>query len=314
MADAKGVLFLEITRLLHRYHPASFVLENVPQLEQMDSGKVIETILTELRSAGYAVIYRVLNARPLVPQRRLRLYLVGFALSCGGEAAAESFKWPKWANDGDKDAAEYDQMFRSNSSYRTADGGLPTEVACRWPTVGDILEPPDQTWPAYELTPVKMESVKRHNKYWNHELGHHFVNERGAARTLIASYLKLGRSDQVVSPLSASLRKEGSREAEEETKRHPRYFTPRECCRLMGFPEWYKITNEKRLYHELGNAVCPPVIKAIMEGVLNTGVLPCSLDRDAARKHKKRKTNEMLRAVDPEAEGRGRPRRRRRKS
>ena len=41
-------------------------------------------MVSMLTDAGYAVHYRILNCRPLVPQRRQRLYFVGF-LSKGEE-------------------------------------------------------------------------------------------------------------------------------------------------------------------------------------------------------------------------------------
>ena len=51
-------------------------------------------------------------------------------------------------------------------------------------------------------------------------------------------------------------------------KQPPRFFTPRECARLQGFPEWFDLQeNNKawtnRIYHSLGNAVAPPVVAAV---------------------------------------------------
>ena len=58
---------------------------------------------------------------------------------------------------------------------------------------------------------------------------------------------------------------------------NPRFYTPRECARLMGFPESFSVSDvtksKHRLYHQLGNAVVPPVIHAIMPQVLQTGII-----------------------------------------
>merc|ERR1712203_952154 len=116
--------------------------------------------------------------------------------------------------------------------------------------VSDILEPAEEAWKEHQLTAVKLANIGRQCDYWNHDLEFHFVNERGAARTLIGSYLKFGRADQLVAPTSGCKREE---------KQRPRIFTLRECCRLMGFPDSYTMPPETRSYHELGNAVCPPV-------------------------------------------------------
>ena len=89
---------------------------------------------------------------------------------------------------------------------------------------------------------------------------HHVVGSRtGAAATLIGTY-KTGflRQSQFVAPdpLPGSLGAEGEGDVREEMLRRkedgsvvpqgfeegarpPRFFTQRECCRLMGFPEWY---------------------------------------------------------------------------
>ena len=57
---------------------------------------------------------------------------------------------------------------------------------------------------------------------------------------------------------------------------NPRFYTPRECARLMGFPEWFVIDDtcksKHRMYHQLGNAVVPPVVGAITRQVIATGV------------------------------------------
>jgi len=56
------------------------------------------------------------------------------------------------------------------------------------------------------------------------------------------------------------------------TSCRPRFFTPRECARLQGFPETFKLSldrlNSNRVYHHLGNAVCPPIIAAIGESMI----------------------------------------------
>ena len=50
----------------------------------------------------------------------------------------------------------------------------------------------------------------------------------------------------------------------------PRFFTPRECARLQGFPDSFLIDgpNENRWYHQCGNAVCPGVVAKIAQKVV----------------------------------------------
>ena len=49
----------------------------------------------------------------------------------------------------------------------------------------------------------------------------------------------------------------------------PRHITPRECARLQGFPDTFKIhADDKWAYHQFGNTVTVPVIKAISEEII----------------------------------------------
>jgi len=49
----------------------------------------------------------------------------------------------------------------------------------------------------------------------------------------------------------------------------PRRLTPRECARLQGFPDSFKLHEEDNSsYHQLGNSVSVPVIKNIFEDII----------------------------------------------
>jgi DNA (cytosine-5)-methyltransferase 1 len=50
-----------------------------------------------------------------------------------------------------------------------------------------------------------------------------------------------------------------------------RRLTPRECARVQGFPEWFKIpVTKSQAYKQFGNSVSVPVIENIFEQILNT--------------------------------------------
>ena len=84
--DPRNRLFYEFVKVLGWFEPKAFVMENVKGLLSMDKGKVLETILTELRNAGsgYCVEYRVLRASDYgVPQNRERVIFIGFRRDLG---------------------------------------------------------------------------------------------------------------------------------------------------------------------------------------------------------------------------------------
>ena len=53
-----------------------------------------------------------------------------------------------------------------------------------------------------------------------------------------------------------------------------RMFTPRECLRLMGFPDSYKIVvNDHMAWRQSGNSIVVNVLKAMMKEIIKTGVV-----------------------------------------
>lgn len=76
--DTRGTLFFEIERILRKYQPKAFLLENVRGLYTHDSGRTFETIIEKLHDLGYGTTDLVLNSSDFgVPQNRVRLYILG---------------------------------------------------------------------------------------------------------------------------------------------------------------------------------------------------------------------------------------------
>lgn len=76
--DTRGTLFFEVERLLEKYKPKAFLLENVRGLYSHDKGRTFKTIMDKLHSLGYGTKDLLLNSSNFgVPQNRVRLYIVG---------------------------------------------------------------------------------------------------------------------------------------------------------------------------------------------------------------------------------------------
>lgn len=76
--DTRGTLFFEIERLLEKYHPKAFLLENVRGLYTHDEGRTFNTIMDKLHNLGYGTYDLLQNSSNFgVPQNRVRLYIVG---------------------------------------------------------------------------------------------------------------------------------------------------------------------------------------------------------------------------------------------
>lgn len=76
--DTRGTLFFEIERLLEKYRPKAFLLENVRGLYTHDGGRTFNTIMDKLHGLGYGTYDLLQNSSNFgVPQNRVRLYIVG---------------------------------------------------------------------------------------------------------------------------------------------------------------------------------------------------------------------------------------------
>jgi len=71
--------------------------------------------------------------------------------------------------------------------------------------------------------------------------------------------------DSVTRTLSARYYKDGSEILVWQGKnKRPRRLTPRECARLMGFPDTFKIpVSDTQAYRQFGNSVIMPVMKEV---------------------------------------------------
>lgn len=79
LCDTQGTLFFDTAQIIAHHRPAAFVLENVKNLERHDQGRTFATIMHVLREElGYHVQARVISSEPWVPQKRERIFIVGF--------------------------------------------------------------------------------------------------------------------------------------------------------------------------------------------------------------------------------------------
>lgn len=79
LCDTQGTLFFDTAQIIAHHRPAAFVLENVKNLESHDRGRTFATIMHSLKSElSYHVQHRVISSQPWVPQKRQRIFIVGF--------------------------------------------------------------------------------------------------------------------------------------------------------------------------------------------------------------------------------------------
>ncbi|MEL7655317.1 MAG: DNA (cytosine-5-)-methyltransferase, partial [Bacillota bacterium] len=74
----------------------------------------------------------------------------------------------------------------------------------------------------------------------------------------------------VTRTLSARYHKDGSEILIPQNGKNPRRLTPRECARLQGFPDSFKIVvSDTQAYRQFGNAVVVPMITEVAKRITN---------------------------------------------
>jgi DNA (cytosine-5)-methyltransferase 1 len=230
----QGTLFFDVARIIAAKRPAAFLLENVKNLLSHDKGRTFDVILQTLRDElGYEVHYRVVDGQHFTPQHRERIIIVGFR-------GKTTFSWD--------DLRLPTEGPRLGSILHRTDGKEPV-----LPWDGDRFfdHAARRIQPKYTLTP----------KLWAY-LQHYAEKHRAAGNGF---GFGMAYPDSVTRTLSARYHKDGSEILVHQSKGlRPRRLTPRECARLMGFPDTFRIpVSDTQAYRQFGNSVVMPVMQEV---------------------------------------------------
>jgi len=226
----QGTLFFDVARIIKEKQPKAFLLENVKNLMSHDKGNTFKVIKETLEEElGYRIFPKVVDAKGFVPQHRERIYIVGFRDDT-------DFSWDAFRT---KDKAEKtmgDVLHTQNGSEEAEKdytSGKNARVNKKY-----ILS--DKLWGFLYGYAAK-------HKAKGNGFGYGMVTKKCTSRTLSARYYKDG-SEILIS----------------RGKGNPRRMTPRECARIMGYPDSFQIpVSDTQSYKQFGNSVVMPVIKEI---------------------------------------------------
>jgi DNA (cytosine-5)-methyltransferase 1 len=226
----QGTLFFDVARIIASKRPKAFMLENVKNLLSHDKGNTFRVILQTLREElGYDVHYRVIDGQHFVPQHRERIIIAGFREPTG-------FSWDDLRLPDDRPTL--DSILHPEDGSEAAEEPYTTGHAA---IVHRKYTLTDRLW-AY------LQAYAEKHRAAGNGFGFGLVTPNDIARTLSARYYKDG-SEVLVS------RGKG---------KNPRRLTPRECARLMGFPDTYRIpVSDTQAYRQFGNSVIVPVMREV---------------------------------------------------
>lgn len=74
--EAQGTLFFDVLQIIRQRRPRVVFLENVRNLVNHDEGRTFDVIRRSIEGEGYSFSYKLIDASPLVPQKRVRCYMV----------------------------------------------------------------------------------------------------------------------------------------------------------------------------------------------------------------------------------------------
>ena len=260
--ETQGTLFFEIEKIILEKikkdaAPSVVFLENVPHLLSHDKGKTFATISEHLDALGYRIVHEIVSARPWVPQGRRRIIIIGFRK----EYEARS-----------KSKVSQNFSFEKINRYRRPPKGFSNPPSMAW-VLHDSSRQRDRS-----LSPSVLPSRNPENAWYTDSDGR--VNPKYTISPALWSYLKeyaakhraagngfgfgLVGPEDVARTLSARYYKDGAEILVRQDRKPPRRLTPRECARLMGFPDTFKIpVSDNQAYKQFGNSVVVPMMAAI---------------------------------------------------
>ena len=229
--ETQGTLFFDVLRVLMHHRPAAFLLENVKNLKSHDKGRTFDVIRRKLtEELGYTLHTRIIDAANFVPQHRERIVMVGFRENTG--FSYDNLMLPGRAGRCMRDVLHPEDGSEAPESHFTV--GRDARVSDKY-TLSDKL------WQYLQGYAAK-------HKAAGNGFGFGLVDGDSISRTLSARYYKDG-SEILVS------RGPGN---------NPRRLTPRECARLMGYDDSFRIpVSDTQAYKQFGNSVAVPVFAEV---------------------------------------------------
>lgn len=261
--DTRGTLFREFARIVMECHPKIFIFENVKGMLSHDKGRTWETIhKTFVESCGYDVHYQVLNSKDYgIPQSRDRIYCIGFLVPT-------EFKFPHPIELRCKLSDFLDQEF--SEKYFLKDKGFKF-----------ITQSINRKKSYTQINGTVMLCQKRNQQFnWHGDfIFHPFSSDIHQDKEFLSLlheikngdeqyFISKNLSDYIIVPNDDNFQKLIKNQASPDlpvTKGWFRKLTPRECLRLMGFDDNFKIVvSDTESYKQSGNSIVVDVLMAIL--------------------------------------------------
>lgn len=281
LEDTRGTLFYDFARVVNETQPKLFIYENVKGLLNHDNGKTWQVVKDVLHSLGYDLYFQVMNSKNYgIPQHRERIFVVGFK-----DKLKEKFVFP---NEIPLEHSMQDFLEDyTDSKYFLKEKGIKFVTSSknrqkRYTQInGDIMlcQKANQqfNWHGDFVFELAVNSNQFdefvfnvndvEEKYYLSDKVRNYVLAKGTknfktstetdlaiARPLLQTMHKMHRAgvDNYVTHNQGRIRK----------------LTPRECLRLMGFRDDFKIVvSDTQTYRQAGNSIVVDVLIALLKQI-----------------------------------------------
>lgn len=290
LSDTRGTLFYEYARLVSEIKPKCFIYENVRALLSNDGGKTWKTISKVFTDLGYDWKFQVLNSRDYgIPQNRERVFVVGFRKDLG---IGERFKFPEPKK---LETTMQDYLLDVvPGKYYLPEKGVKFVL-----DEGNLTKRYTQVDGVVQLCQKKNQQFNWHGDFvfvdeetaeslGMPEMEKYFLSEKVRKYVLSSgtkTFYSRPKTDlEIARPLLTSMHKMHRAGIDNYVTRDGRIrkLAPRECLRLMGFSDSFKIVvPDTPMYQQAGNAIVVDVLVSLLNSIKE--VIPGIFNAEASR-------------------------------
>lgn len=290
LADPRGNLTLVYVGMVDHFKPRFFIYENVPGLLSSNGGRDFSAFVKAMADIGYGVCWRVLDAVNFgVPQRRRRVYLVGYPGNWRPPAAvlfeSDCLRRDSKKSDGEgKETAATSGQGTSQSSW---EDGLPKTIGTLCADTHPGAYSGQDAYTGRLIPHIKPIVIDRAS----------FNQGENAQYNIRIEHTEV--MDTVIAKGPHAVAHPQPEQGENEIEMAVRRITPREAERLQGFPDdWTRISwrgkSEEECpdgprYKACGNSMATPVMRwiglrlAFVDSVLQSKV--CRTTSESSQTH-----------------------------
>ncbi len=278
LSDTRGTLFYEFARLISEIRPKCFIYENVRALLSNDSGRTWKTVSKVFSDLGYIWYYKVLNAKDYgIPQNRERVFVVGFRNDLqlkGGFEFPQPIELTSTMQDYLLDVVPGKYYLPEKGVEFVLDQGNLTKRYTQINGTVQLCQKKNQQFNWHgDFVFVDEETVQQ---FGMPELEKYYLSEKVTQYVLASgtkSFYSRPKTDlPVARPLLTTMHKMHRAGIDNYITRDGRIrkLAPRECLRLMGFSDSFKIVvSDTAMYQQAGNAIVVDVLVALLNSIRN---------------------------------------------